>query len=249
MHKISALSVLTGIGCTLTLSGIAHADYSGLQVVNHTTVNIGGTNHDVWRVYATFSNAGDQLVSVAGSANLGDLILESRNANDDGAGSAFYNNAFGGALAPSAAAIGSDPNAAWDTFATIGVSVSDQAPFGDTTTLAPLTPSIAGTTYIVSDGGWYAPPTILTPAEINNPQTLAGFAGDGDGALRVLMMQLTTVAGGNVRGTVAISYRLDGALAGDPGITIGGQTFNSFPAPGALALLGLAGLCGTRRRR
>ncbi len=246
MQALKSLTVLTGIGCTLALAGQAQAIYLGMNVEKYAVVNIGGINHDVWRVYVNFSNPGDQLISVGGSPNLGPLTVESRNALDNGAGSAFYNNALGNDRPPSQADINSDPTLAWDSFYTIGLTVADQGPFGDQMAIAPGTPSLLGTTVTIANGGWYATPTILVPAEIDNPQTLAGFAGDGDLASRVIAMQLTTVSGGNVRGNVVLSYR--DALNVD-GTTIGGQTFNSFPAPGALALLGVAGLISSRRRR
>jgi hypothetical protein len=185
MQALKSLTVLTGIGCTLALAGQAQAIYLGMNVEKYAVVNIGGINHDVWRVYVNFSNPGDQLISVGGTPNLGPLTIESRNALDNGAGSAFYNHGLGTDRPPTAADIGGNPNLAWDSFYTIGLTVADQGPFGDTMTFAPGTPALAGTTVSMGNAGWYATPTILTPAEILNPQTLAGFAGDGDAALRV----------------------------------------------------------------
>jgi hypothetical protein len=246
MQALKSLSVLTGLGCTLALAGQAQAVYLGMNVEKYAVVNIGGINHDVWRVYVNFSNPGDQLISVGGSPDLGPLTVQSRNALDNGAGSAFYNHALGLDRPPTQADINANPNLAWDSFYSIGLTVADQGPFGDLMTIVAGTPSLTGTTVNIANGGWFATPTINVPPIIDNPQTLAGFAGDGDLATRVLSMQLTTVAGGNVRGTVVLSWR----EAGNPnGITVGGQTFNSFPAPGALALLGLAGMFGSRRRR
>src|SRR5262245_35937657 len=91
MQKLTALSVLTGVGCAMVLSTQANAVYLGMSVQKYTVVNIGGINHDVWRVYVNFSNPGDQLIAVAGSPNLGPLTIESRNGTDTGPGSAFYN--------------------------------------------------------------------------------------------------------------------------------------------------------------
>lgn len=246
MQALKSWSVLTGIGCTLALAGQAQAIYLGMNVEKYAVVNIGGINHDVWRVYVNFSNPGDQLISVGGTPNLGPLTVQSRNALDNGAGSAFFNHGLGTDRPPSQVDINANPTLAWDSFYTIGLTVADQGPFGDTMAIAPGTPSLTGTTLSIPNGGWYATPTIVVPPEMNNPQTLAGFAGDGDLASRVIAMQLTTVSGGNVRGTVVLSFRDANNV---DGTTIGGQTFNSFPAPGALALLGVAGVIGSRRRR
>ena len=245
----------------LTAAGVlgqnASAAYTGLTVERHATVSISGTSCDVFRVYVNFSDPGDRLVIMAGSPNLGPLTVQTRNFNDTGAGNAFYNSPLDRITAPSAAIIGLDANEQWDTFVTLGVSITDQSPFGDMTLLTPGFTGISGTSTTYTNGAWFTSPTFDhdnddgTP-EIAPPQTVAGWTGDGDDLNRVLMMQLTVQAGENVRGTVNVGWYqpLGGPFQTVTQVPL--QSFNSFvvPAPSALALLGLAGLvAGSRRRR
>jgi len=239
---------LVGSVAVAGLCGQSFGVYSGLSTELYSTVTADGASRSVWRVYANFNNPNDALYSVYGSPTLGALVIESRNSTNTGAGSAFYNPALGTNHAPSLASIGGNPNVAWDTFATIGVAVSDQAPFGDQTSFSPGFPNIAGTSVTSTNAAWYVTPTMDedgnpgTPA-IDNPQAQAGFAGDGDLLNRVLLLQLTVNAGDNVRGTANLVVF---NAAGGAQQILSQQTFSSIPAPGALGLLALAGL---RRRR
>ena len=230
-----------------------HANYQGLSAELHTTVLAGGTLRSVYRVYANFNNPQDRLHSVYGSPTLGAMTLQSRNALNTGVGGAFFNTA-GGITAPTAEAIGLNPAAQWDTFATIGVSVADQAPYGDQTSLTPGFPPIAGSNYTTNNAGWFVTPTFdhdgLPETEpIPSPQAEAGFAGDGDALSRVLLAQLTVNAGEHVAGTVNIVVFHAGEGLQGSSFILAQQTFGSIPAAGALPLLGLAGLLGRRRRR
>ncbi|MHC4993374.1 MAG: PEP-CTERM sorting domain-containing protein, partial [Planctomycetota bacterium] len=85
----------------------------------------------------------------------------------------------------------------------------------------------------LDDGSWFRTP--------DDPATIIGDDG------RIIIGQFTIPAGARLDGIV----RIAGFFDGDPTDLIG-QTFNfstAVPAPGALALLGLAGLAGGRRRR
>jgi len=235
----------------------AWAVYTGISAHLHTTVPIGGQSYDVYRLYANFDDPGDRLVAVFGSPMLGPMTLQTRNSNDTALGSAFYNSPLDRITAPSAAVIGLDPNEQWDTFVTIGVSVTDQSPYGDMTYLTPGFTGISGTSTTYTNGGWYTVPTFdhdtnpSTP-DIPPPQTLAGWTGDGDSALRVLIMQLTVRAGENIRGTINIDlFPPMGQGGGFPVIHQPFQTFNTYVAPGpsVLALLAVACVRGQRRRR
>jgi hypothetical protein len=226
------------LGLFLTIGAAARADYLGLSVEQHTTVNIADSTRDVYRVYANFSDPGDYMLAGAGSPMLGPMLIQSRNSDDTGTGSSFYNHPFVGNRAPSQEVIDVEPNAEWDSFFTIGVSIADQAPNGDQMYFSPGFPPLTGTSITTSNGGW-----LIVPG---HPQAFADFSGDGDPLLRVMMIQLTVNAGGNVRGTVGLSFRLAGQ---GPSTEIGGQTFNSFPAPGGLAMIALAGVTRSPGRR
>ena len=251
MLKLTTLSSVTGLAAVLLFTSHVSAVYTGLTVSKYTTLTVDGVNRDVWRIYANFTNPNDRLLAGSGLNTPNSLVLESRNAADNGPGSPFYNAIGGTNRPPTQADIDGSPSLQWDSFVTIGISIADQAPYGDQMFFSPGFPNLAGTTYSAQNAGWLCVPTIdedgnpATP-EISNPQTQAGFLGDGDPLLRVLMAQLTTDAGGNVRGTVAVTAWDAGAGSG---YTLGGQTFNSVPMPPGLALLGFAALGRRRRKR
>jgi hypothetical protein len=247
--KKKALSVLAGIGGAMIVGNVADASYQGLTVVLHTIVDPSGATplQSVWRVYALFSDPGDFVTSVAGSPTLGNLSIQSRNALDSAVGGAFF-NAGGGSTAPGQTLVSALPNAEWDSFATIGLAIVPDG-FVDETGTSPGFPTfIVGTSLESNNAGWFtagpqpqgtAGNGIFNVDPINNP-----------GEWGVLIMQLTVNAGNNVRGTVAIGGGNNNPLAGQTTFqTNADQVFNSFPAPGALALLGLAGVVSSRRRR
>jgi MYXO-CTERM domain-containing protein len=251
--KVKTLSALAGLGGALILSGGADAAYLGLGLTTQTVV-AGGAARQVYRLHAVFNNADDYLTSGAGSAILGDLVIQSRNALDTAAGGNFFNpGGTGGNTAPSSPASLNY----WGTYVTIGISDVTQAlptPNGsplDQTSLSPGFPNfIAGNQLVSSNAAWFtAGPQEQGRAGHWSQGAFTNSAGNGNlFGFGVQLAQLTVNLGENVRGTVAVGVDLAGGLAG--GQSIPGQTFNSaIPAPGALALLGLAGLVGARRRR
>lgn len=238
--KVKTVSALAGLGGAMILSTSANAAYQGLVVLKHTTVTLPAGTFDSYRVYAKFSDAGDYLLAVSGSPLLGTMTIQNRNAGNTGAGTGFFNPA-GTNSAP--VITGYSPAAfTWETFVTIGGPVYSAA---NITGLSPNFPEFApGTQYQTGDASWFATgPT--TQGSAANGIALAG------GGFGVMMMQLTVATGENVRGTVAVTYLNNTGLAGTTSFSSTNQTFDSFgiPAPGAFALLGVAGLVGSRRRR
>jgi hypothetical protein len=241
-------------GGALILSSNASAGFTGLSVVS----SLGAPEGRItYRVYADFSDPEDYLVIVFGNS-ASHMQIQSRNSDDSGVGGNFYNPANTN-LAPTALQVfgGVDdqtnpiapvPYAAFETFCTIGVADSGQAVDGDDlASLAPNSPVwlpfITGTSLDSDAAGWFGGPY---------EQGRAGYLGDGDPLLRVLIMQLTVTSTSNVRGTISVGGVNNTPLAGGSSFLYSGQTFNSVPAPGTLALLGLAGmigLVGSRRRR
>jgi hypothetical protein len=227
--------------------------YTGLSVEHYTTVSIGGSDRDVYRVYANFTTATERvIVGGFGSPSVGPMLIESRNRTDSGAGSAFFNAAGANNTAPYQELIDSNPDAEWDSFCTVGVAIADQAEYGDFTMLTPGFPPIAGTSVSSSNAGWSVFPVIdhdndpSTPT-INAPQTISGYAGDGDPLLRIMVLQLTVNTGDNIRGTMNLML----ATGLEPGTlyVVEGQTFNSVPGPGAAAVVAVFAWRGPRRRR
>jgi hypothetical protein len=252
--KVKTLSALAGLGGALILSGTASASYQGLYTADGGVVVAGGGSRQLWHVYALFSSENDYLTGVNGSPANGALVIQSRNATDTAGGSNFFN--------PGGAANNTAPTALngtneFGTFCTIGVDFagdgSGPPTTPDQTSLSPGFPAfINGASITNSNMGWFT----AGPVE----QGRAGYAGDGDTAVadydgdgdveyRVLLAQLSVNAGENARGTINVAGVNDTGLAGGTSFLVAQQTFNSIPSPGALALLGLAGLVSSRRRR
>jgi len=198
----------------------AMADYTGLTSVN--VDNGDGT----WtaQIFANFSAATDELDAVFGDAQ-NSLVIETS--------SSFYQNALGGATSTSInpALIPLFPSLALDSWVTIGLS--------DQTDNALLNIGIdfsgfeAGGSISTDNGSWFATP--------DDPQVLAGAD------LRVLVGQFTMMGDGNVSGVL----NLQGKAGDFETFQARDQAFDfsMVPAPGALALLGLAGVASRRRRK
>jgi hypothetical protein len=246
-----ALSVLAGVGGAMLISSGADASYQGLSVELHTTAMVGqGVGapqlRSVYRVYALFSDPGDILASVAGSPTLGNMTIRSLNALGAAPGGQFINPLGGGATSPYYAYVGTQIE--WDTYVTIGLSNwgDPNGPAYQLEDGTGLSPGFNGLpnsgSFDGNNAGWFT----AGP----EPQGMAGNGTQFGANWGVLIMQLTVNAGNHVAGTVALSGVNNNPLAGGTTFqTNADQTFNSFPAPGALALLGLAGVVGSRRRR
>jgi hypothetical protein len=238
--KVKTLSALAGLGGALIATSSASANYTGLQVTSASAT--GG--RIAYRVWAVFTDPNDYLTAISGSPTAGNMNIQVRNLTDSGVGSNFFNPLGGGATAPTPSAISQNPQVLDDTFVTIGVARSQDAPGGlDGTGLSPGFGGFGNINSINTDNaGWFT----AGPVE----QGRAGYTGDGDNLLRVLCMQLTVSSTSAVKGTIVVSGVNANGLA-PASFTVGGQTFAGgfVPGPGALAILGLAGLVGTRRRR
>lgn len=230
------LYALSGMSGALILNAGASASYVGLSMSLFTSVTIRGQARSVWRVYANFTNPNDCLSAVIGSPTAGNIRIRQLNALGLN-GSGFYNHDFGGVLPPNPALVDLFPDLKWDTYVTIGLTGLSPGRY-DSAAVSPAFPTnlLSGTGGESNNAAWF------TAGPVGQ-----GRAGSYPG-LRVLMAQFTVNAGEYVSGTVAIS----GFNNGTQGFQINGQTFSPpilLPSPGGLALLGLAGALGTRRRR
>jgi len=214
----------------------------GFAVVGSAMAGMNGMSYDIHgldliagaytvRVYAEV-DAGNRVDAVFGNSEY-NLTLE----HLDGASS--YQDALGGATSQSIneAFFPLAPDLEWDSYFTIGALYSNGSPFGNNA-LQDIGINWAtwdpGPGDLFADNGTF----FITPVD---PQ------GEEMGG-RVLIAQFTTFAG---TGEYDIAFS-----AGFQGKDTAGDTWQSghsimiaVPAPGAVALLGLAGLAGRRRRR
>lgn len=216
------MKALCALGATFAAATAANAAFVGLTADNYVGpgwVANGFTGLEAWRIYADFNSPDDFLVSVFGSP-LNPMTVTQQNGT-------FFNSVVANSLTapmPLTPAIWSNQ---WDTYVTIGLDTA----VGDATSTSPgfeaQVGGLAGN-FTADNAAWY-----VTPAD---PQGDAGNYPGND----VMIAQFTFATGEWAEGFVSLQF--EG----------GGQALDeSFyaPAPGVLALLGLAGLAGTRRRR
>ncbi len=222
--KMRTLSILAGVSTPLILSAGASAEFLGIKSVG--VENPYGLI--VVRVYAQFDRPGeDYMQAVAGTPN-SPMIIQALG------GGTLYNHAFGGNTAPNAALIAAFPSLAFDTFVTIGAQQFTPT-LPDNTVLTPGFPPLTGTQLFTNAAGW-----AVTPLDAQGDPFNTDYS-SGNG--QILYAQFATADGTGFSGTMLVG-----------GVTNGTSfqavvSFFLVPAPGALALLGTAGLLVSRRRR
>jgi len=241
--KSKTLSVLAGVGAPLILTAHASAGFLGIKVV-------GKPNEFgliVCNIYAMFDrpptpdpdNPGefifhDLMQAVSGTVNAPLLIQVL-------GGGTFYNHFLNGDQAPLTTLVGAFPIAAFDTFVTIGVKqlIAPGGPGpGQTEDLLTVTPGfgpIEGTQFATTTSGW----AIIPNAAQADPFNQNFVAGNGS----VLIGQFATADGTGFSGTMLLRF-----VANDQ-VRPNYVSFFHVPAPGAVALLGMVGLRGSRGRR
>ena len=218
------------------MSSSASAGFAN-YVVTKTSTSNSGVALDVYTLYARFDGMG---------AN--DTVLFAGNFNrvDGSAGNVFYHkdDVNGGVLskadgswAPQSTG-SSTLNRPFDSFLTIGGNASAT----NTTRPGPSWPgSGSGFSWERPDLpsgfniGWFNP----------NPSNLQGRVNVGENTFDVRLGQFVLDAGAD-GGVWNLRITFNSGVAGAP-VQFAERTFN-IPAPGAIAVLGLAGLAGRRRR-
>ena len=219
---MNATSVFAGAVGGLFLASAA-AMGSPLQGMSMELVN-SGDQGDTYRLFANL-DAGARIDAVYGNAQ-GELFIGTAN------GATFYQNANGG---PTSKEINSNffpfvPSMEWDSYVSIGALYQDGNPFGSNNlnNIGVDWASWEGGGDLVTDNGsWFVTPDDAQGGELNGQVFIGQF----------------TIDGGDIVGQVNLQ-----------GKDADGNTWNEIgaswvPAPGALALLGLAGVAGRRRRR
>lgn len=232
-------TALCAMGAIVLSTSLADAALVGLHVEQH-ALDMGGyppgAGSTTWRLYAEFDDPNDQLTSVGGSPGSGGVII-----GDPTLG--FYQNMFGGSFSThiNPAFYGVFPSLAYDSWVTIGAE--DQTQNNMVNSGFDTTSFDAGGNLYVPNGSW--------DLAMNDPNAF-GDVLPGMPNYQVLVGQFTVWGYGASTapwGYLNLSGFSSGFTPGDPiPWSVEGVTFG-VPAPGALALLGLAGIAGRRRRR
>lgn len=217
--NVKHLTILAG-GATLLLASVASADFNGLS---YDIIGNGELIEGHWtaRIYAELG-AGDRVDAVYGNA---------ANPMDISSSSSFYQNPFGGgnSTAINPLLYGSFPSLMYDSWITIGLEDQNDNALGSQG--IDYGNFEAGGNLYTDDGAIY-----VTPDE-SQGQEVGG---------RVLIAQLTSAGQDSV---ISFTASLQGSTADGTVWSADASYDFAKPAPGALALLGLAGLAGRRRRR
>jgi hypothetical protein len=233
----------------MTISNPAAGAFIGLRVEQ--VLSGGGVPPiinplDIYHVFAEFTDGADRVLAWGiGGDSFGAGGIENLNPDGSGPGLGFIN--LGGAVNHAPFEPGTTRD--WDSYATLGLRYANQGPVvgGSPTDAAGYSPGFpnfaTGTSVPVPASGMAV---FITP---DDPQGAANWINSGaDTATRVLLMQLVVRNHDHVSGTIGLVW--NGADAPD-GAIVTGATFTAIPAPGAVALLGLAHLqmLSSRRRR
>jgi hypothetical protein len=232
-----ALAATTVASATMTEWTVSRADFS-----------TGGLNLVRYEVFATFNGPTDTLLNVF------NMALVSSTGSDDPFGGFWHkDNSSGnsGNLSQqygtwSPAQVGSPTlNRPFDSFLMIG-----GVPSGTNSTQADPSWGIGGSGIHAGNASGWNRPDLTNAGTLGwynaNPPTLQGRVGvSGNGPTTVKIGQFILSAGHGDRTFVLTA----GYNSGVPGTQVQFFTGNfTLPAPGALALLGLAGLARNRRR-
>jgi hypothetical protein len=210
-----------GVAATCGIATSASATFVGWFFESYAVDNFA-----VIDVYAQFDNATDTVLNV----------FNSQISITDGTGF-HHNDLAGGDWQPQATPATQAPT---DSFVLVGGSVG----FANTTSLDPsFTPS--NTPFVPSNAGWFNsnPPNLQGRVDAATLRTFVGrFVSVGTDTARSLSFAA------NLGYNQGLSTPAQFAF--DDGQGFGPTSVVAFvPAPGAIALLGMAGLLGSRRRR
>lgn len=207
------------VGMLAIAAAASASPYQGLSM--ELIDNGGAIAGDTYRLYVNL-DAGARLDAVYGNAdNLLSIGVD---------GGSFVQNGFAGATSQgnNEAFWPFYPSMEFDSLVTIGLLSSTGNALGDIG--IDFSNFEAGGTLETDNGSWFITPEDPQGAEIGG---------------QVLIGQFTVTAGASVVGQVSLQGKdADGVTWNATSVT-----WTAVPTPGALALLGLAGVAGRRRRR
>ena len=247
----NVVPIIAGVFGSLALAVSASADFTGFQAVLKRTFDTADSNFgedvglvDVWNVYALFNDPDDRYVATFVLLPDFPTMMHSSDLFEafDGKGGGFWNNVEvpPGNTPQSAGFIYNldRPGFDNDTYITIGLKAGfpddpGDPDDGDRASFDPEGEGFFNASGILSGSG------ILSDefAFFTIPEAPQAAPVDG----RVLVLQVAVLTGEHASGLWNVQW---GNVGPNPG---GGQTtrqWTTVPAPGALALLGLAGLAG-----
>ena len=202
----------------LIVSGSAFADFGSASY----TVESAVAGYDTYKIFLNFTSPADKLLAVNGDVAGGYSAISYE-------GGELYNALFAGVLADDNGQYAAFPGMEGDSYFTIGgqtdTSFSPGFLAGNTGADGSV---VNGSSFTWENNGGYFD---------SDPGSGAFDTGSG-----ILVAQLTVATGEDITFGGTASYNSE---AGD--LTFASFSVTTVPAPGALALLGLAGL-GRRRR-
>jgi hypothetical protein len=244
-------ALIVAAGAAFIASSAAMADVSGIfgqdtlryyAADGETEAELGDAAYAVIDLYVDFS-----ATNTHGFNNADSHMLSTFNMNFQSNNFGFFNQnditgqgngEFVGSWKPSFSFdIPMTSNSKIDSFITIGGGVGSQAATNVTTPDPNLGAALNGA--IFNDNvGWFLNPPTSTQGDVLDFEVWVGrFVVTGDDA--------RNGANFDVSGTIGYNY---GSGTGSFNTDVGGNFLFEIPAPGALALLGLGGLCSRRRR-
>ena len=226
---------LMALALTAAVASSASATFVSYVVTKNQTAN-SGVNLDVYTVWARFNGSTDTVLNAFNFNRVDGTATNMFYHRDLNSTSSNVLTKTAGTWSPSQVGSATN-NRPFDSYLTIGGN-----PTGTNSTNADPSWPAAG-------GSWNRPdvPTGLNAGWFNsNPPNLQGRVGSvGNTATDVRLGQFSVDRDAN-GGTWNLKIGYNSGVAGAP-VQFAETTF-SLPAPGAMALLGLAGLAGRRRR-
>jgi MYXO-CTERM domain-containing protein len=256
MRNKTFISSMVGIAATAAVAGSAMA---GTVVVDNFTA--GSFNNTASGVWTNFTNAAILPLSGSNNTRSTGVVMSLNNFDSLASSTATFSGGTGTSNVSLAVGWGNFSSAV--AAANLNYGRDGQTPnVGLSPSSVDLT-SFTGLTVFGSGNASYTGVTQITPAmrliltlRDNSGQSFQGDAAISAGALGNISFDFSTVTGVNMTSIRAIELQFNlqggnfgGGTAGSGSLNYSLSSVQLVPAPGALALLGVAGLAGGRRRR